>query len=69
MEIETDKVSKYDDSNAFVLPSAKRKTKAVKEKMNNQRILSKRLRKKLEKIVETKKKKANVRLFQSYFKT
>jgi hypothetical protein len=42
------------------LPSKKRTTKVVKEKKSNQRILSKTQRKKLEKIVDIKKKKANV---------
>ena len=63
MEVKSTEVSKYDDANPLVLPSAKRKTKIVKEKKSNQRILSKSQRKKLEKIVDVKKKKANVTKF------
>ena len=51
---------KYDDSNVFVLPAGKRETKIVREKKESHRILSKSKRKKLEKIVDSKKKKANV---------
>ncbi|KAL3270549.1 hypothetical protein HHI36_021087 [Cryptolaemus montrouzieri] len=49
----------YDASNELVLPSKKRKTKIKDEKIKIVRILSKKHRKKLEKIVENKKKKAN----------
>ena len=63
MQIEIPVSDKYDDCNVLVLPSTKRKTKVIKEKKSNQRILSKSQRKKLEKIVDSKKKKANVRLY------
>lgn len=59
IEISGTQSSKYDECNALVLPSKKRKTKVVKEKKSSQRILSKTQRKKLEKIVDVKKKKAN----------
>ncbi|XP_066255814.1 probable ATP-dependent RNA helicase kurz [Euwallacea similis] len=49
----------YDHSNALVLPSTKRKTKVQEKKTKVTRILSKKHRKKLEKIVNTKKKKEN----------
>merc|ERR1711872_1203830 len=48
----------YDDSNALVLPSEKRKSKKVKGNEPVGKILSKRRRKYLEKIVEKKNKKA-----------
>lgn len=51
---------KYDESNELVLPSAKRKTKIKDDKLKITRILSKKQRKKLEKVVEIKKKKENV---------
>jgi ATP-dependent RNA helicase DHX37/DHR1 len=60
IELNGSEASKYDECNALVLPSKKRTTKVVKEKKSNQRILSKTQRKKLEKIVDVKKKKANV---------
>ncbi|KAJ6635942.1 putative ATP-dependent RNA helicase kurz [Pseudolycoriella hygida] len=48
----------YDQSNALVLPSQKRKTKIKKDKdCNVTRILSKKQRKNLEKVVDKKKKK------------
>lgn len=50
----------YDQSNALVLPSQKRKTKIKKDKDNVTRILSKKQRKNLEKIVDKKKKKEGV---------
>ena len=50
----------YDQSNELVLPSKKRKTKVKDEKNKVVKILSKKHRKKLEKIVEKKKKKENV---------
>lgn len=49
-----------DSSNTLVLPSSKRITKVKKQNEKNFRILSKQQRKKLEKIVEKKKKKENV---------
>ncbi|XP_017777417.1 PREDICTED: probable ATP-dependent RNA helicase kurz [Nicrophorus vespilloides] len=60
LDIEGDAGTTYDGTNALVLPSEKRKTKVKKEK-NGQitRILSKSHRKRLEKIVERRKKKDN----------
>ncbi|XP_044261323.1 probable ATP-dependent RNA helicase kurz [Tribolium madens] len=49
----------YDQSNELVLPSKKRKTKIKDAKQKVTKILSKKHRKKLEKIVEKKKKKEN----------
>ncbi|KAJ8980390.1 hypothetical protein NQ317_009384 [Molorchus minor] len=49
----------YDQSNALALPSKKRKTKIKSDKPKVTRILSKKHRKKLEKIIERKKKKEN----------
>ncbi|XP_066144802.1 probable ATP-dependent RNA helicase kurz [Euwallacea fornicatus] len=49
----------YDHSNALVLPSTKRKTKIQEKKTKVTRILSKKHRKKLEKIVNNKRKKEN----------
>lgn len=61
VELESSKREKYDECNALILPSKKRDTK---KKFNKgpeiKRILSKAQRKKLEKIVERKKKKENV---------
>lgn len=52
---------KFDDNNALVLPSKKRKTKNVKNKVRiSEPFLSKKQKKQLEKIVEKKKKKLNV---------
>ncbi|XP_050679614.1 probable ATP-dependent RNA helicase kurz isoform X2 [Leptidea sinapis] len=48
-----------DPSNLLALPSKKRNTKIVLEKTERTRFLSKAQRKRLEKIVEKKKKKAN----------
>jgi len=59
VHVELPASDKYDDCNALVLPSVKRKTNIIKDKKQNQRILSKNQRKKLEKIVDSKKKKAN----------
>ncbi|CAL8127028.1 unnamed protein product [Orchesella dallaii] len=52
--------SKYDEANALVLPSKKRKT-VVKDtgKGSGQKFLSRKQRKKLEKIVERREKKSN----------
>nr|KAG5695491.1 hypothetical protein BaRGS_011333 [Batillaria attramentaria] len=50
----------YDDSNALVLPSKKRKTKKL-EKEAVVKPLTKKERKRLEKIVAVKKKKAQVK--------
>lgn len=51
---------KYDESNALVLPSKKRKTVVHSaDKNSGQKLLSKKQRKKLEKIVERREKKSN----------
>jgi ATP-dependent RNA helicase DHX37/DHR1 len=50
--------SSYDSSNAFALPSAKRKLIRTKTAKDPVKILSKKQRKKLEKVVDRKKKKA-----------
>ncbi|KAK4878089.1 hypothetical protein RN001_010595 [Aquatica leii] len=47
----------YDQSNQLVLPSKKRKTKIKNDKTKVTRLLSKKQRKKLEKVVEKKRKK------------
>lgn len=58
----------YDQSNALVLPSEKRRTKIKKDKESNvTRILSKKQRKNLEKIVDKKKKKEGVGTPPVYF--
>ncbi|ENN77660.1 hypothetical protein YQE_05954, partial [Dendroctonus ponderosae] len=49
----------YDQSNELVLPSTKRKTKTKDNKITVTRILSKKHRKRLEKIVDRKKKQKN----------
>ncbi|XP_076059076.1 putative ATP-dependent RNA helicase kurz isoform X2 [Oratosquilla oratoria] len=50
---------KFDESNALVLPSKKRKTKKLKDKKAPPvKLLSKKQRKKLEKIVDLKRKKS-----------
>lgn len=49
----------YDQCNALVIPSQKRQTKKKREHVTVTRILSKKQRKRLEKIVEQKKKKEN----------
>ncbi|XP_049942398.1 probable ATP-dependent RNA helicase kurz [Schistocerca serialis cubense] len=49
----------YDQCNALVIPSQKRKTRKKREHVTITRILSKKQRKRLEKIVEQKKKKEN----------
>ncbi|XP_046386112.1 probable ATP-dependent RNA helicase kurz [Ischnura elegans] len=49
----------YDECNALVLPSAKRATKKKIKKEAPTRILSKKQRKRLEKVLEQKKKKQN----------
>ncbi|XP_053667451.1 probable ATP-dependent RNA helicase kurz [Anopheles marshallii] len=51
--------SVQDDSNALVLPSKKRATKIKKDRTVVTKILSKKQRKRLEKIVDQKKKKEN----------
>jgi len=54
----------YDNCNALVLPSQKRKTKNIDKKVATTRLLSKKRRKQLEKVVERKKKKLQV--FKTY---
>lgn len=49
----------YDSCNALVLPTKKRKTKKI-DKKTTTRLLSKKCRKKLEKVMEQKKKKLQV---------
>lgn len=58
----------YDQSNELVLPSSKRKTKIKDDKAKVTRILSNKHRKRLEKIVDRKKKKENVCISLSYHK-
>lgn len=58
-----------DGSNALVLPSAKRETRAKIKDRKVTRILSKRQRKKLEKIVDKKHKKENVNILFSSSKS
>lgn len=50
----------YDNCNALVLPTQKRKTKNIDKKVTTTRLLSKKRRKQLEKVVERKKKKLQV---------
>jgi ATP-dependent RNA helicase DHX37/DHR1 len=50
----------YDECNALVIPSEKRRTKTRNDKVTVKRILSKTQRKRLQKIVDKKKKKENV---------
>ncbi|XP_059612342.1 probable ATP-dependent RNA helicase kurz [Phlebotomus argentipes] len=52
-------LKKYDESNALVIPSRKRHTKALVKEKKVTRILSKKQRKNLEKIVDKKLKKEN----------
>lgn len=49
-----------DTSNLLALPSKKRSTKIITDKKEKTRFLSKAHRKRLEKIVDKKKKKENV---------
>ncbi|KAJ8917251.1 hypothetical protein NQ315_002268 [Exocentrus adspersus] len=58
IQVDIDAGSRYDQSNELALPSKKRKTK-IKTDKTPTRILSKKHRKRLEKIVEKKKKKEN----------
>ncbi|XP_026687448.1 probable ATP-dependent RNA helicase kurz [Diaphorina citri] len=53
------KTDSYDAANPLVLPSKKRQTKIKKTNIQVKKLLSKTQRKKLEKIVEKKKKKEN----------
>ncbi|XP_060532993.1 probable ATP-dependent RNA helicase kurz isoform X2 [Cylas formicarius] len=59
IHIDLDVRGHYDQSNQLVLPSAKRKTKIKDDKPKSTRILSSKHRKRLEKIVDKKKKKEN----------
>ncbi|CAG9854793.1 unnamed protein product [Phyllotreta striolata] len=59
IEVNIQSSDKYDQSNEFALPSKKRKTKIKTNKPAITRILSKKQRKRLEKVVEKKKKKEN----------
>ncbi|XP_074037700.1 putative ATP-dependent RNA helicase kurz [Leptinotarsa decemlineata] len=59
IEVDLGTTGHYDDCNELVLPSEKRKTKIKSEKATTKRILSKKLRKRLEKILDKKKKKEN----------
>lgn len=61
IKLDLDFEGTYDQSNELVLPSKKRKTKVKDQKAQVTRILSKKQRKRLEKIVEKKKKKEDVR--------
>lgn len=59
--------NKEEDSNILVLPTEKRKSKPVVDNTKKIKQLSKKERKRLENILEKKKKKAHVRiLFQLY---
>ena len=53
--------SKEEDSNILVLPTGKRKSKPVIDNTKKVKQLSKKERKRLENILERKKKKAHVR--------
>ncbi|XP_067015411.2 probable ATP-dependent RNA helicase kurz [Anabrus simplex] len=59
LELSDVRSDSYDKCNALVIPSQKRKTKKIIENVTKTRILSKRERKRLEKIVDQKKKKLN----------
>ena len=56
--------SGYDESNSLVLPSKKRKTEKKKEVVHHVKKLSKKERKELEKVLETRKKKNKVWIIQ-----
>lgn len=60
LEFSNSEYGSNDASNLLALPSNKRKTKIIQEKKEKIRFLSKAQRKKLEKIVDKKRKKANV---------
>lgn len=64
LEFSNNEYGSTDASNLLALPTKKRQTKIVKEKHEKTRILSKQQRKKLEKIVDKRKKKENVNLFK-----
>lgn len=54
-----------DASNLLALPSKKRETKVIKDKKEKTRFLSKAQRKRLEKIVDKKKKKESVSILRN----
>ncbi|KAL4718943.1 hypothetical protein ACJJTC_009295 [Scirpophaga incertulas] len=60
LEFTSNEYGSSDVSNLLVLPSKKRQTKVIADKKEKTRFLSKAQRKKLEKVVEKKKKKENV---------
>ncbi|XP_037974643.2 probable ATP-dependent RNA helicase kurz [Plutella xylostella] len=59
LDFQSNEYGAADASNALALPSKKRHTKVISEKKEKTRFLSKAHRKRLEKIVEKKKKKEN----------
>lgn len=59
LEVDIPETSHYDKSNEFILPDKKRKTKVKDNRPKITKILSKKHRKRLEKVVDRKKKKAN----------
>ncbi|CAH2094004.1 unnamed protein product [Euphydryas editha] len=59
LEFETNEYGSTDTSNLLALPSTKRKTKIISDKQEKTKLLSKAQRKRLEKIVDKKKKKEN----------
>ncbi|XP_013184224.2 probable ATP-dependent RNA helicase kurz [Amyelois transitella] len=59
VEFSTNEYGASDTSNLLVLPSKKRQTKVISDKKEKTRFLSKAQRKRLEKIVDKKKKKEN----------
>ena len=61
VDIEGVKVDKgYDDSNILALPSKKRESETVVQKTKIPKKLTKKERRKLEKVIEQKEKKAKV---------
>jgi ATP-dependent RNA helicase DHX37/DHR1 len=50
----------YDECNALVIPSQKRRTKKKNDTITVTKILSKSQRKRLQKVIDRKKKKENV---------
>ncbi|GBP11987.1 Probable ATP-dependent RNA helicase kurz [Eumeta japonica] len=63
-ELGEDNTGGYDDSNALVLPSQKRATKIKVEHKQNVKILTKKQRKRLQAIVDKKKKKEGMEVNQ-----
>lgn len=62
LEFTSNEYGTSDTANALALPSRKRETKIIADKKEKTRFLSKAQRKRLEKIVDKKKKKENVSL-------